>query len=112
MREGVEKYALRGNSWILEDGGRPVSTSSFNTRIKEVVQVGGVWTPPGLRSRGYGRGAVAASLLSEREKGVHAAILFTGEENIPAQKAYEALGFELIGDYRITLLKKEKRIVN
>ena len=65
-----------------------------------------VWTPPELRSQGYGRAAVAASLLAVQEEGVHTAILFTGEENIPAQKAYEALGFRHIGDYRITLLKE------
>ena len=74
--------------------------------MTEIVQVGGVWTPPEFRSRGYGRGAVAASLLSVRTEGVQTAILFTGEENIPAQKAYEALDFHHIGDYRIILLKE------
>ena len=65
-----------------------------------------MWTPPEFRSKRYGRAAVAASLLAVQEEGAHTAILFTGEENIPAQKAYEALGFRHIGDYRITLLKE------
>jgi len=105
-RSGVEKYLRLGQAWILEDEGQPVATTAFNTTTDALVQVGGVWTPPELRSRGYGRSAVAASLLAVREEGVHTAILFTGEENIPAQKAYEALGFYKIGDYRITLLKE------
>lgn len=105
MRDGVQRYTLLQKSWILEADGQPVSTSSFNAATKEVVQVGGVWTPPELRSQGYGRGAVAASLQAVRDEGVHTAILFTGIDNIPAQKAYEALGFCHIGDYRITLLK-------
>lgn len=33
------------------------------------------------------------------------AILFTGESNIAAQKAYAALGFQHIGDYRLVFLK-------
>ncbi len=106
MRAGVEKYLLRGDSWILEDNGQAVSTSSFNTSTAEIVQVGGVWTPPELRSRGYGRAVVAASLLAVQAQGVHSAVLFTGEDNIPAQKAYTALGFRHIGDYRIALLKE------
>jgi RimJ/RimL family protein N-acetyltransferase len=106
MRAGVQNYTQQRQSWILEASGQPVSTSSFNAAAAELVQVGGVWTPPELRSRGYGRAAVAASLLAVQKEGVHAAILFTGIENIPAQKAYEALGFRHIGDYRITLLKE------
>ncbi|MDX1417473.1 MAG: GNAT family N-acetyltransferase [Candidatus Promineifilaceae bacterium] len=105
MRTGVERYLDRRQSWILEDRSVPVSTSSFNATTAEAVQVGGVWTPPEWRSRGYGRGAVAASLLGVQKDGVQTAILFTGEANVPAQKAYEALGFRHIGDYRITLLK-------
>jgi predicted GNAT family acetyltransferase len=48
---------------------------------------------------------VATSLLDARAEGVRTSILFTGEGNIPAQKAYEALGFRCIGDYRILLLR-------
>jgi predicted GNAT family acetyltransferase len=106
MRRGVEKYLQLGHAWILEDDRQPVATSAFNSKTDELVQVGGVWTPPELRGKGYGRSAVAASLLAVREEGVHTAILFTGKDNIAAQKAYEALGFYKIGDYRITVLKE------
>lgn len=102
----LQKSLEMGTIWILEDQGQPVSSTGFNTSTAELVQVGGVWTPPKLRSRGYGRAAVAASLLAVRSEGVHTAILITGEDNIPAQKAYEALGFQYIGDYRLTLLKE------
>lgn len=106
MRAGVQRYMHLGRSWILQDREQLVSTSSFNTTTDELVQVGGVWTPPEFRNRGYGRAAVAASLLAVQAEGIHTAILFTGEENFPAQKVYEALGFGQIGDYRITLLKE------
>jgi RimJ/RimL family protein N-acetyltransferase len=96
--------------WLLEDGGRLVSTSAFNTSFEEAVQVGGVWTPPELRRRGYGRAVVAASLLDARSQGVGKGVLFTGLDNIPAQKAYLALGFRHIGDYRLTLLRSPVEI--
>jgi len=109
-RAMVENALEHGLTWLLEDeSGRPVSTTSFNATTSEAVQVGGVWTPPEFRSRGYGRAVVAASLLHAREEGVEEAILFTDEANIPAQRAYEALGFQQIGDYRLLFLRKPLR---
>jgi predicted GNAT family acetyltransferase len=103
-RASAERSLEQGVTWLLEDGGEPVATSSFNATIDEAVQVGGVWTPPHLRNRGYGRAAVAASLLDARAEGVTTSILFTGEGNLAAQRAYEALGFRQIGHYRLLLL--------
>jgi predicted GNAT family acetyltransferase len=106
-RASVERSLKDGLTWVLLDRGQPVSTSSFNTAIAEAVQVGGVWTPPELRSRGYGRSAVAASLLDARAEGAVKSILFTGIGNLPAQRAYSALGFRRLGDYRLLLLRSD-----
>jgi predicted GNAT family acetyltransferase len=103
-RASIERSLREGHTWILEDQGQPVACSSFNAATTEAVQVGGVWTPPELRRRGYGRAVVGASLLDARAENVERAILFTGKTNIAAQKAYVALGFRHIGDYRIVLL--------
>jgi len=110
-RASAQRSLEEGRSWVLEEGGRPVAFTSFNTAIAEAVQVGGVWTPPELRRRGYGRSVVAVSLLDARAEGVDRAILFTGEGNIAAQRAYEALGFRHIGHYRILLLRSPLRHV-
>ena len=56
-----------------------------------------------LRKKGYARCAVAASLVAARARGVARAILFTGEDNVAAQRAYVALGFQPIGDYAILM---------
>ena len=42
---------------------------------------------------------------------VEKAVLFTRESNIAAQKAYTALGFGEIGDYRLMLLRSPVEIV-
>jgi RimJ/RimL family protein N-acetyltransferase len=104
-RASIARSMQEGRSWILEKDGEPVASTSFNTAIKEAVQVGGVWTPPPLRRQGYGRCVVAASLLDARSDGVGKAILFTGEKNIGAQKAYTVLGFRHIGDYRLMIFR-------
>ena len=90
--------------WVLEEAGRPVCMTAFNAALPEMVQVGGVFTPVEWRSRGHGRAAVAGSLLDARADGVTEAILFTEAGNYPAQRAYEALGFERIGDYGMVIL--------
>jgi RimJ/RimL family protein N-acetyltransferase len=104
-RSSIERSLDRGWTWLLEDEGEPVACSSFNTAIDEAVQIGGVWTPPELRRQGYGRAVVAASLLDARAEGATTSILFTGVRNMAAQKAYTALGYRHIGDYRLVLLR-------
>ena len=103
---GSKRYIEEGRVWLLLKEGKPVAKTAFNAVTKEAVQVGGVYTPPANRRNGYARAAVAASLTDARDEGASSAVLFTGIDNYPAQKAYEALGFEHIGDYRILLLKR------
>lgn len=95
----VEHWRAARASFVLTRDGEPVAYSAFNATIPDTVQVGGVWTPPALRARGYGRCVVAGSLVMAREEGAGRALLFTGDDNLPAQRAYEALGFRPIGDY-------------
>jgi uncharacterized protein len=62
------------------------------------VQIGGVWTPPALRGKGYGKSVVAGSLLAARSQGVKRAILFTGPNNQAAQAVYQQIGFLPTGE--------------
>ena len=99
----IERFQREGRHWVLEAEGRPVAYSAFNAMTPECVQVGGVWTPPALRRRGYARAVVAGSLLLARGRGVARSVLFTETGNHPAQAAYRALGYERVGDYGILL---------
>lgn len=89
--------------WVLEKDGCLVATTAFNASIPGMVQVGGVYTIPECRNRGYGRAVVAGSLLDARAKGVKKAILFTGMNMEAAQKLYRALGFQPIGEYGLVI---------
>lgn len=92
-----------GNAWVAVKDGAPVSLSAFNATLPDIVQLGGIYTPPELRGRGFARVAVAASLLVARERGASRAVLFTNSPS--AARTYEALGFRRIGDYSLVLLR-------
>jgi predicted GNAT family acetyltransferase len=97
---------LEGNPiWILEAEGNPVSMTTFNARLPVAVQVGGVFTPREKRGRGYARSVVAASLVEARAGGAEIGVLFTGQDNVSAQRAYQALGFERVGAYGLLLFR-------
>jgi uncharacterized protein len=104
-RAEVEQLSAEGSLFLLEAEGKPVSCCSFNARLPDTVQIGGVFTPPLQRQHGYARAVVAGALLEARKQGVVEAILFTGRENEAAQATYRALGFEATGDYAIILFE-------
>lgn len=103
VRSSVEQAMQAGILWVLEEDGKVVATTAFNADAGDSVQVGGVFTPPALRSRGHAGAVVAGSLLEARGRGAETAVLFTGEDNGPAQACYRRLGFERVGDYGVVL---------
>lgn len=84
---------------VLERAGAVVAMTNFNAALPSIVQVGGVYTPPDQRGRGYARRAVALHLAEAQGAGVTEAILFAATP--AASRAYEAIGFTQIGGYRI-----------
>src|SRR4051794_20645853 len=96
---GIEGHVERREAFVLEVDGQPVSMCTYNARADDMVQIGGVWTPPGLRGRGYARMVVAGALQHGKDEGLKRAILYT--EVLSARRAYEALGFQRIGDYGV-----------
>jgi len=99
----VDRQIAAGDVWIALGGGVPTSISMFNAALPDIVQLGGIYTPPEFRGRGYARVAIAASLLAARERGVTRAVLFTA--NSSAMRTYEALGFRHVGAYALMLLQ-------
>jgi predicted GNAT family acetyltransferase len=103
QRRYLETYQEKQDHFVVTRGagGERVAYSAFNATVADLVQVGGVWTPPSLRGQGYARCVVAGSLQHARNRGVRRAILFTDEKNVAAQRTYVAVGFRPIGDYGI-----------
>jgi RimJ/RimL family protein N-acetyltransferase len=102
-RREVEAWLVTGSLWVLSVSGKLVAMTGFNAEARGIVQIGGVFTPPPERARGYARSAVAASLELARARGFTRSVLFTERKNRAAQRAYEALGYRPVGDFGLVL---------
>lgn len=100
-REWMDGYIADGAVWVAAVDEGPVAMTLFNARLPDMVQVGGVYTPPEQRARGYARAVVAHSMLVAQQNGAERAILFTA--NPFAARSYSAVGFEHTGRYGLVL---------
>ncbi|RCJ34378.1 GNAT family N-acetyltransferase [Nostoc sp. ATCC 53789] len=103
----IEAHQDMRMHWVLVAGDTLVSYSAFNASLPDIVQIGGVWTPPALRGKGYAKSVVAGSLLEARSLLVKRAILFTGHNNQAAQAVYQQIGFLSTGEkYGLVLFEE------
>lgn len=86
---------------LLKEEGRPVAMAAVNAQVADIVQIGGVFVPRSERNRGLGRRVTGALMRVVAEAGARTAILFAN--NPAAARAYEAIGFGRIGEYRVAL---------
>lgn len=98
--EWMDGYITDGAAWVAAASGKPVSLC-INVRMPDIVQLGGVYTPPAERGRGYARAVVAHSVLASKRLGTERAVLFTSNPN--AVRTYEAVGFRRAGDFGLVL---------
>jgi GNAT superfamily N-acetyltransferase len=108
-RASYHRYIAAQSHRVLMDGDTPLATTGFNAALPDIVQVGGVYTPPAFRRCGHARRIVALHLAEARATGAKTAVLFSGSEN--AARAYRAIGFTQIGWWTLFLLR-EKVIVD
>jgi predicted GNAT family acetyltransferase len=88
--------AGRVGLWV-DGGGEPVSMAYASPASGGLTRISGVWTPPGLRGRGYASGVVAA-LSNERHDAGEACMLFTDLANPTSNAIYQAMGYRRVGD--------------
>jgi len=104
----IDGYLARDSHRVLLVAGQPVAMTGFNAVLPEIVQIGGVFTPPALRNRGYARLAVALHLDEARHRGVRRAVLFAA--NVAAGRAYQAIGFQPADPVGLVLFDGEQRV--
>lgn len=95
----IDSYIRADSHRILWRDGLPVGFTGFNARLPDLVQIGGVYTPPALRGQGIARAAVALHLREARAQGVARAALFAASD--AAARAYRAIGFRAAGRVRL-----------
>ncbi len=121
LEEGLQRELLGPDTWrkaavrryaseliqhrhtvITMEDGRAVAKADLDARITEVASLGGVFTLPGFRCRGYA--ASACSLLCGDILAAGADItLNTDARNLPALSLYRSLGFQKHRDYKVAV---------
>ena len=110
VQKELTKRIARAEIFVLEDRGQCVARADYNATLPDIHQIGGVWTPPEFRNRGYARAVVAGACQVAHHHGVEFATLFTN--NPAAMRAYESLGFCQVDHYHITLFKNPVCLVS
>ena len=83
--------------WLWEDDG-PVSLTGVSGPTPHGIRIGPVYTPPGVRGRGYASACVAAASQAELDRGRTFTFLFTDVANPTANHIYQAIGYEPVRD--------------
>ncbi len=104
----IDAAIARDSHRVLVVEGQPVAMTGFNATLPQIVQIGGVYTPPDLRNRGYARLSVALHLAEARGRGVRRAVLFAASE--AAARAYRGIGFQPAGSVALVLFDGVQRV--
>ena len=89
---------LPDNEWVLRTEGQIVSKANIHGLSKHFAQVGGVLTHPEYQCQGYARQTVSAVCQHWMDQGKEI-ILMVKNDNAPAIKVYESLGFQPINEF-------------
>lgn len=88
--------------WRAFEGERLVAIAGLNAEYGRVGQIGGVYSRPEERRRGFAR-AVMRALMKDVRHRFERLVLFTGDDNVGAQRLYQSLGFQSGGFFGLFL---------
>jgi GNAT superfamily N-acetyltransferase len=83
---------------LWEDARQPVSMAGLTRMAAGQVRVGPVYTPPGLRGKGYGGAVTCAVSQAARDAGAGQVLLFTDLANPTSNALYRRLGYQPVED--------------
>ena len=86
--------------WIDEEG-EPVSMAVAGGKTPHGVRIGGVYTPPAHRRRGYASALVASASQGELDRGRTMCFLDADLANGTSNRIYQAIGYRPVGDVEI-----------
>ena len=90
--------------WGAFLGRQLAAVVGLNAAYGVVGQVGGVYARPAERNKGMARAAMELLIADGRDyHQFEKLVLFTNEDNIPARRLYDALDFELVGEFGLLL---------
>jgi predicted GNAT family acetyltransferase len=98
LAEHLDEALDRGGIVLWELDGVPVSTAARTATVGGVARVAPVYTPPGLRQRGYAGAVTAAVSRAALDGGATDVVLFTDLANPTSNALYQRLGYRPVHD--------------
>lgn len=86
--------------WEAPDG-TPVSMAGLTPPVAGQIRVAPVYTPAGLRGRGYAGAATAEVSRLARERGADEVLLFTDLANPTSNGLYQRIGYRPVADFAV-----------
>ena len=101
-RSRVAEIIASGAAYARFDGDQLIFKAELGAITPECAQIQGVWVHPDYRGRGLAGPAMAAvvQLATEHSR---ASSLYVNQYNQPALRAYQAAGFETVGEFASVL---------
>ena len=93
-----------GGITVWEDDGQPVAMATVTRQVAGVCRVGGVYTPPEFRRRGYG-GAVTSAVSRQALDAGAEVVLYTDLVNPTTNALYPRIGYRPVGDWTVIELR-------
>lgn len=105
FNQNLSELALKKNLaqkkiFALEQNGKFISKLAINARGKNCVQLGGIFTVPELRKRGFAKKLLLSFCKKYCERGKKT-VLFVKKTNLAANELYKRCGFRKIDEYKI-----------
>lgn len=93
--------------WGLFEGDELIAIAAYNACVEKIAQIGGVYTLPKYRKKGYAKRVLQAVIAdSHMVHGLESLLLFTDEDNVAARTVYEHLGFQETGNFGLIFGEK------
>ncbi len=99
-RTSAAAYMRRGDVFLWDVSGAPVSMACSHRMAPEGARVGPVFTPPAERGRGYASAAVATLTTRLLDDGARWCAIFSDAGNPTTNAIYRRIGYNEHGTYR------------
>jgi GNAT superfamily N-acetyltransferase len=93
----IDRDLIAGRMFVWDDEGAACAARA-TVPVAGVSRIGGVYTPPGLRRRGYASGCVGSLCSWVRQEDGATCILYTQLANPTSNAIYRRLGFEAVAE--------------
>jgi ribosomal protein S18 acetylase RimI-like enzyme len=104
----VARQIIDERVYVIRQGDQLVFKAELSARCPMGAQISGVYTHPEHRNQGYARrgtGELAWRTLGDSPK----ICLFVRQDNAPARRAYDRIGFRHTGNFRTIFLEHDRR---